>query len=116
MSDSLDPDIPPWEVPGAVRRDCLPHRGALLHVLATIALVAGVFSLSCLGFPGLLGLGLGGYVWRSARRELNDIDAGIVDPEGERLVREGLYFSQAGTLAGFIGVVLWTFILAGILS
>jgi hypothetical protein len=30
-----------WEGPGAVRRDCAPHRGNLLGALGTLSLTAG---------------------------------------------------------------------------
>jgi hypothetical protein len=45
--DTADPR--PWEQPGAVRRDCEPHRGRLLAALGRAALVC-----ACLGLGWLV--------------------------------------------------------------
>lgn len=38
-------DVRPWERPGAVRRDCEPHRAGFLRFLACFGLLVGAFSL-----------------------------------------------------------------------
>jgi hypothetical protein len=47
----------PWERPGAVRRDCEPHRGGLLRLMARSALAASALDmpLSCIPVPDLVG-------------------------------------------------------------
>ncbi len=111
MDAPSEPDIPPWDEADAVRRDCEPHRGGLLHVLSVVALLTGAFSLLCVPL-GFIGLPLGMLVWVWARRDLVEIRAGIMEPEGERLTAEALYFAQGGTLAGVLGLVLWGYILS----
>ena len=81
MTESPDPDVPPWEEPGAVRRDCLPHRGGILNFLGTVAMVAGAISICCVPLA-LIGLSLGIVVWRLAQRDLIDMEAGKMDPDG----------------------------------
>jgi len=51
-------DDRPWERPGAVRRDCQPHRAPLLLALADASLLLGALSL-CLGFPTLAAFACG---------------------------------------------------------
>jgi hypothetical protein len=48
----------PWRQPGAVRRDCLPHRARLLLRLGTAAFACGVLAW-CLVFPLVLAVVLG---------------------------------------------------------
>ena len=44
MESVPDDELEPWERPGAVRRDCEPHRGELLARLADLAAILGVVS------------------------------------------------------------------------
>jgi hypothetical protein len=77
-----DTDDPrPWEKPGTVRRDCLPYRSTVWDLLALAALLLGVASL-CLLVPALVGLPLAVVLWRRARRDLGQMDAGLMDPSG----------------------------------
>jgi hypothetical protein len=126
----LEEEAGPWEEPGAVRRDCEPHRGAWLLLLAWVALfcalcvtlfnglnvVALVFGFIVYGLPQLLtlvGLPLGAAAWIMARRDLIQMRAGVMDPAGEpsaRLARKlgivsvGLIVSS--TLCNVLALVL----------
>jgi hypothetical protein len=85
----------PWERPGAVRRDCAPHRGKLLLALSGGAMGGAVLSALLLGvvvihplglavcaYAWLAGVALGGTALTLARRDLRRMDAGLMDPEG----------------------------------
>jgi hypothetical protein len=87
----------PWERPGRVRRDALPHRAGLLDTLATTSLLCGLSSI-CLVFPALIGLPIGVIAWLLARRELQDIQAGLVDHRGTERIAEAKDWAFKGTL------------------
>jgi hypothetical protein len=71
----------PWEQPGAVRRDCTPHRGDLLRRLAGLLLICAALSFcTCLPALAVLPCAVAAYV--IARRDLAAMDAGLMDPEG----------------------------------
>ena len=57
MTAATANDDRPWERPGAVRRDCEPHRGRLLLVPATLGVACGWLS-CCLVVPSILGVPL----------------------------------------------------------
>jgi hypothetical protein len=101
-------DARPWESPGALRRDCEPHRGPALLLLASGA--AGTCGLACpLGLGAIVHLAqdprdpatpviavvtaacaaaaaaLAVGVWRAAGRDLALMRAGRKDPGGRRL-------------------------------
>jgi hypothetical protein len=104
--DAID-DRRPWEQPGAVRRDCEPHRGRLLLGLSLLplGLYAGWHTLSCtrLGFVAsggslpvgraavaaidltltLGGAAAGAGVYAMTRRDLARMAAGQMDPYGK---------------------------------
>jgi hypothetical protein len=99
-------EVPPWEEPGAVRRDCEPHRTPWLYLLAWLTLLAAILSLMCplfvlVALPLLFGLRA------AARRDLRLMDAGRMDPAG-RQVAEGIcgaaYFLLV--LPG-LGLIIW---------
>jgi hypothetical protein len=78
-------DDRPWERPGAVRRDCEPHRGDLLFFLGRLSIGPSCLSmwlvpLAVIGLP--LGLAV---LWLSAR-DLRQMCAGHMDPAGKGLV------------------------------
>jgi hypothetical protein len=81
-------EVPPWEQPGAVRRDCEPHRGDLLRVVGILSLWLGwlsfcFFPLSWLVVP------VGLATWAVAPRDLLEMRAGRMDPQGEVETAEG---------------------------
>lgn len=73
-----------WEEVGAVRRDCEPHRGHLLHFLSMVALFVAVLSLSLpvCPLPALLSLALGSGIYYAAWRDLLQMEQGDMDPSG----------------------------------
>jgi hypothetical protein len=99
-------DVPPWEEPGAVRRDCEPHRGPFLYHLASIGFVAAALSLICplfavISVPFLL-------VLRAlAGRDLRLMDAGRMDPGGWKLTEGVRKAATRYLLIPVLGLVLW---------
>jgi hypothetical protein len=79
-----------------MRRDVLPHRGG---VILTLGIISTAGSLICGVFGGFLGLGLGIPAVLMGRRDLQQIDAGTMDPDGHGL-------TKAGLICGIIGIVL----------
>jgi hypothetical protein len=106
-----DDDLPrPWEEPGAVRRDCAPHRGRPLLFLGRAAFACGLVCLvmtvpCCFTLPGaafayrrplrvsLLMTAASSlpclFAWvlavaarKLARRDLARMEAGLMDPAG----------------------------------
>jgi hypothetical protein len=101
-----DRPIPPWELPGAFRRDCLPHRADWLSGLARAGHVAASFALRISVPVGLIAVS--GPHWRKdmevsaalavlfavpalllgvtalaqARRDLGLMLRGLMDPSG----------------------------------
>jgi hypothetical protein len=71
-------DRQPWEQPGAVRRDCEPHRGPLVLTLGILSIVCGSLALGawlCFGpavLLALLGLPLGIVAWVLGTRDLGE--------------------------------------------
>jgi hypothetical protein len=93
----------PWEFPGFCRRDCLPHRSGKLLWVSRATLVMGMFSvfgvaftLSWLGFLGVLGLILGGLTWGLVRFDLAQMANGTVDPRGRPYAEEALGSALTG--------------------
>jgi hypothetical protein len=96
-------DVRPWEVPGNVRRDAVPHRGPLLAVLGVAALVCGFLAV-LLAVPALVAIPLGLAVRRLADHDLHEMRRGRMDPEGRReTVRAQLW----GTVAALLGLLGW---------
>lgn len=82
-------DAPPWERPGAVRRDALPHRGPLLWNLSCLA--TGTAVAGCLCAPVVaVGLVLALTVVALAARDLRAMERGAVDSRGRGLTRDAL--------------------------
>jgi hypothetical protein len=95
---------PPWERPGGVRRDCLPHQGLLVLVLGNASFVCGVLALLLI-LPGLLGLVLGIGASLLGTQQLGRINAGLVDPDGRQEVERGLSRSVWGMAMSSCGLV-----------
>jgi hypothetical protein len=103
-------DPRPWEEPGAVRRDCAPHRANLLAVLGRLSLALGLLS-ALFGVPLLVGLPVSLATVLLAGRDLERMAAGAMDPRGreatERARRrgeDGLFLSVFGP---FTAVFVW---------
>ena len=96
----------PWELPGAVRRDCAPHRGAILGVLGTVALMCGILAV-VLVVPGLVGLPLSFAVLRMSDRDLARMRRGLLDPAGRAETEKAGDLADASLLLSVAGVLIW---------
>jgi hypothetical protein len=116
MADSDPLPVPeswderPWGRPGSPPRDCPPHRGHWLLLLASVTLACGILSFLCL--PGLLGLPLGFVTAGMARRDLDQMDAGSLDPRGRESTSKALRQAEVGTLINILGLVALALFLA----
>jgi hypothetical protein len=130
-----DKELEPWEQPGAVRRDCEPHRSGLLLGLAIPAAIAGVLSFFCLplygsgahelsavrgpvgawevvvllfvSLPWLIALPLGVLVWITAERDLVRMRAGLMDSRGLQRAENASHWARIGWTAGGLTFLLW---------
>lgn len=78
-------EVAPWEEPGAIRRDCEPHRAELLMKLSTASVVFAGLAPATLGLAGLLAVSLGLAVWVLSHVDLQKMEKGDTDPSGEYL-------------------------------
>jgi hypothetical protein len=77
-------------------RDYEPHRGRTLLFVAALGWVCGLLSLVWVFFVILtLPLGIAG--WRMARRDLDKMKAGVMNPDGKN-------HTEAARLAGIVAV------------
>ena len=114
-------DLPPWEQPGAVRRDCESHRGHLVEKLGTTALVFGGLSLTCFACPALflfplLALYFGVTAFMMGGHELQRMKAGVVDPRGWDQVARGAWRGRLGVAlaaASGLGLLAWVWLVGG---
>ncbi len=125
-AEQPDDDDRPWEQPGAVRRDCEPHRGRALLALAQFPLclyvVWHVLSCARMGFGpslpigsavlavidlavNLVGVGFGAWVYALTRRDLARMAAGELDPRGHRQTVLAQICAWLGIVMGFAQVV-----------
>lgn len=109
-----DADPRPWERPGAVRRDCVPHRGHLLLGLAVAGLICGLLSF-VLWLPGAFGILLGIASVDLAGRDLLAMEAGVMDPSGRGQAERARVYGTWGAACGSIGLLLYP-VLLGALS
>src|SRR5262245_18375415 len=72
----------PWELPGEVRRDRVPHRSRFLLVLGIVALFLSIPTFPFV-LPGLIRSALGAAVWHLANQDLHDSRRGLMDLDGE---------------------------------
>lgn len=96
----------PWERPGAVRRDCEPHRGGWLLALGCASMMLGMASVA-LAFPGLVGLPLGLAVCLLARRDLREMAAGRMDPAGMGRTERARGIAAVGVVASALGPLVF---------
>ena len=93
---------PPWEQPGAVRRDCEPERGGLIVTLGIIGLVCSVPAFGCCFFGSIfsiIGLSVSIPAWVLGQKDLRKMREYVMDPAGRPM-------TQAGMVCGIIGAVL----------
>jgi hypothetical protein len=91
--------------PGGVRRDRDLHRGRLLSLLGAIAFGLGVIG-SVSGVLGVPALGLSLYVRQAARRDLNRMKEGTMDPAGQEMTLAALHDANVGLVLSLIGVLV----------
>jgi hypothetical protein len=103
-ADSNDPPRP-WERLGAVRRDCEPHRGFLLLVLAFTVLFC--WFLSLLLIPALIGVILASLGWWMAVVDLGKMEKGLLAPDGKEETERALFMCLRGLLLNLLIVFLW---------
>lgn len=97
LPEPIAADVPPWEQPSAVRRDCQPHRGALLQRLGLLSTWCARFSFILI-VPALVALPVGLMVTVLARRDLARMDGGLMDPAGEDQTAAALFDAQIATM------------------
>jgi hypothetical protein len=102
-----EPDFsePPWEQPGAVRRDCDIARGRDLYALAGLSVVLSAFAM-CGGFAGIIALPLSVWIWITACQDLRTTHSEL-GPDGEaRTVRARHNATQAVALSA-AWLIVW---------
>jgi hypothetical protein len=110
-SSARPDDERPWEQPGAVRRDCEPHRAWLLHLLGDVGRALGLLTLMC-GPVGMAALPLGLVVRRMARHDLEAMRRGLMDPSGEARTRQAIRLATDGAGAAVVLGALWVMMIA----
>ncbi len=103
--DEPPEDARPWEEPGAVRRDCAPHRGVLLHTLGNLGLLLCV--LTAWWGVGLVGVPLAVAVWGLAARDLRAMAAGRMDLAGRRDTLHAWRLGIFGVIIAATCLALW---------
>jgi hypothetical protein len=81
------------------RRDCEPHRGALIQSLGNVSLTVGGLSLCMFGSGALISVPLGILVWVMATRDLDRMRDGRMDPRGQAQ-------TETGRTGGIVGIIL----------
>ena len=105
-------DDRPWEAPGAVRRDCVPHRAGILLPLGVAACVLGLLS----GFFLLtapIAISLGAIVRSLSRRDLASIRAGLMDPAAAPNLRTASVLG-AGAIAASVPALVVVAVMAAV--
>jgi hypothetical protein len=105
----LDPRDALFKEEQLVRRDAEPHRGQTIDTLGTLALLGGAVSLcgvtAPLGLLAALGLGIPALVM--ARRDLEQMRTGGVDPGGQPLSEFGRNKALVGIILGMMFGLFW---------
>jgi hypothetical protein len=95
----------PWEAPGCCRRDCEPHRGELLCLVGTISAICGLTTI-CLVLPGLVAIPAGILVGIIARKDLESMNAGLMDPRGRELCERARIRSGIAVASSLLALLL----------
>lgn len=118
-------DERPWEQPGATRRDCAPHRARLVRGMAglsaVITPVAAVVAIDVQNTRGFsreseifwlcgvvafpIGVALAVTTWVMARKDLMQVQAGLMDRAGERDLADA-HNAALGGMIVYTGVLL----------
>jgi hypothetical protein len=95
----------PWERPGALRRDCEPHRARLIMALGGLAGLCAL--LMCLvGVTAPLAIGLGLAAWLMGRRDLARMRKGLMDPVGRWYTERGRSLGLSAAILGLLYVAV----------
>lgn len=105
--EDLEGARPEWERPGAVRRDCEPHRAGLIQFLGLAGMV-----LCFLHVLAVIGLPLCFAGWRMSRHDVQKMQAGLMDPAGLSSTLFGKRWCILGMVIG--GLWLVVFFLAAV--
>jgi hypothetical protein len=103
-ADEQHEDERPWEQPGAVRRDCEPHRGTLLVLLGAVGATVGALGI-VLFLPAVVALVLGIITYRGAKHDLAEMKAGRIDPSGRSRVLQAQDLGLGSITVGALGIV-----------
>jgi hypothetical protein len=93
----------PWERPGAVRRDCEPHRGTGLALLSKVAVWCGCLSFLC-AVPAILGIPVGFVTVQLANRDLARMAEGQLDPGGRDQTAAAFQRAEKGVVLSILGL------------
>jgi hypothetical protein len=96
----------PWELPGAVPRDCEPARGHVLGLVGLASLACGILAFG-LGATALLGLPLGLAAWALARSDLTRMRNRLMDPAGWGDTVFARESGRVGALLSAVYLVFW---------
>lgn len=108
----MDRDLRPWEQPGALRRDCEPHRGEFLRGLSRWATGLSCVAIFCF-FPIVVALPMALFVLIFGRRDLAEMQAGRMDSAGmvetRAAIREAVYtiFTILFALVFWAGLIVF---------
>jgi hypothetical protein len=139
LEDESEP--PPWESAGFLRRDQLPHRGAMLgkrahfaEIVCGFSLLGGILAsiglladdrlwgraLVLLFFPsahlGLVGLFLAIPVMVIAWGDLVQIRQGWLDSNGEKPTAKARTKALRATLVGLLALAMWTWVVVYVIK
>ena len=89
------------------RRDCVPHRGALIANLGNITLGIGALSLCLLGVGAVITVPLGISTLVMASADLNLMRGGQMDPAGKAQTENGRTAAVIGLALSAIFAIGW---------
>jgi hypothetical protein len=98
----------PWEKPGAVRKDCEPHRGPFLLLCSYFCLAAGALTVPSF-VTGVIALPAGLLVWAVSRYDLRRMEAGRLDPAGSAPTRSAGDRALAAVFVSVLGLCFWAY-------
>jgi hypothetical protein len=101
----------PWKQPGAVRRHYEPHRGPFLHFLGAASVLGGFVSL-CICAATLVALPVGVTVWVLAARDLREMKAGRMDPQGWGNTFAARQFAVGAVVLSLLSWGIWSVLAA----
>jgi hypothetical protein len=112
--EELEPEdgLRRWRHQERLRRDCEPHRGALIANLGNASMFIGGLSLCLCGLGAAVSIPLGVAAWVMANRDLALMRSGAVDPAGRAQTEAGRTGAVVGIVlslifATFFAVVYW---------